>query len=174
MSISHTASVRVQIEVEKHSNQKREYDSSKGEYTLDRVLPYPYFFPYAYGFFPNTMGNDGDELDALVLTDRIYRVDDKIDCRIVGGLVMEDEHGMDEKIFVVPINDKFYLELEQSKKDEIHNDIIWFFSNYKSKCADRGKWSRVDRLMTEDEATDVYDAAKTRRKEVSQEYWDWT
>lgn len=146
----------VHIEIERHSNEKREYDKSTSTFVLDRILPYPYFFPYAYGFFPETLGNDGDELDALVLTDRIYHVDDKIECCIVGGLLMEDEHGMDEKIFVVPVNDNMYLEMDAAKKDEIHNDIIWFFTNYKSKSAELGKWSRVHRLMTKEEAEQTY------------------
>jgi inorganic pyrophosphatase len=145
----------VHVEIEKHSNQKYEFDKESDKFILDRVLPYPYFYPYAYGYFKNTLGNDGDELDALIITDVTYRIDQFVDCLIVGGLVMEDEKGMDEKIFVVPINDKKYINMNEEEKNNIHNDIIWFFSNYKSK--EKNRWSKVHNLMTKEEAIKLYD-----------------
>lgn len=144
----------IHIEIEKHSNKKYEYDREKNELFLDRILPYPYFYPYAYGYFKNTIGNDGDELDVLVITNFEYKVDQHIQCRIVGGLIMEDEKGMDEKIFVVPIHDNKYLEMSESEKNEIHENIIWFFTNYKSK--EKNKWSKVHRLMTMEDAVELY------------------
>jgi inorganic pyrophosphatase len=54
--------VRVYIEIEKHSNQKYEFNKTTNKLELDRVLPYPYFYPYAYGFIENTLAMDGDEL----------------------------------------------------------------------------------------------------------------
>lgn len=144
----------IHIEIEKYSNKKYEYDREKNELFLDRILPYPYFYPYAYGYFKNTIGNDGDELDVLVITNFEYKVDQHIQCRIVGGLIMEDEKGMDEKIFVVPIHDNKYLEMSESEKNEIHENIIWFFTNYKSK--EKNKWSKVHRLMTMEEAVELY------------------
>jgi inorganic pyrophosphatase len=144
----------IHIEIEKHSNLKYEHDKDSDSLVLDRVLSYPYFYPYAYGYFKKTLGNDGDELDALLITNNNYKLDEYVDCNIVGGLIMEDEHGMDEKIFVVPINDDMYLNLIELEKEEIHNNIIWFFSNYKNK--DKDKWSKVHRLMTQTEAIDLY------------------
>lgn len=146
----------VHVEIEKHSNVKREFDKKKGEFVIDRILPYPYFFPFAYGYFQNTLGNDGDELDALILTNNCYRVDDLVNCRIVGGLLMEDEKGMDEKIFVVPEKDNMFEQLPDVEKESIYEDIFWFFSHYKSKSQSLGKWSKVHRLLTMDEALDVY------------------
>jgi inorganic pyrophosphatase len=159
--------VKVIIEIEKYSNKKWEYDRKTDTLFLDRVLKYPYFYPYAYGFFPNTLGNDGDELDALLITDSFYRnyAENKttIECYIVGGLMMHDEKGEDEKIFVVPIdeidnyNNKTSLELQL-----IHDDIIWFFSNYKIREED--KWSRVDHLLDKDTAINVYNIAARKAK----------
>lgn len=145
----------IHIEIERHSNQKYEFDRETETLKLDRVLPYPYFYPYAYGYFKNTLGNDGDELDALLITDTHYKMDQFIDCKIVGGLVMEDEKGMDEKIFVVPIHDTKYDNLNEDEKKSIHDDIIWFFSNYKSK--EKVKWSKVHCLMNKEEAINLYD-----------------
>lgn len=144
----------IYIEIEKHSNKKYEYDKEKNELILDRILQYPYFYPYAYGYFKNTLGNDGDELDVLVITDYEYKIDQHISCRIVGGLIMEDEKGMDEKIFVVPLHDNKYLEMSDFEKNEIHDNIIWFFTNYKNK--EKNKWSKVHRLMSLEEAVELY------------------
>jgi inorganic pyrophosphatase len=144
----------IYIEIEKNSNMKYEYNKDTNSLELDRILSYPYFYPYAYGFFQNTIGNDSDELDALLITNEKYNINQNVECEIIGGLIMEDEKGMDEKIFVIPINDTMYLNLTELEKEEIYNNIIWFFSNYKSK--DKDKWSKVHRLMDKTEAINLY------------------
>lgn len=151
--------VEVIIEIERHSNKKWEYDRTTDSLFLDRILQYPYFYPYAYGFFPDTLGNDGDELDVLLITERKYLnyAEHKTRIRgyIVGGLMMHDEKGADEKIFVVPEDElEQYLNKPDLEKTRIANDIVWFFSNYKAN--DVGKWSRVDSLLNTQESMDVY------------------
>lgn len=152
--------VKVIIEIERHSNQKWEYDRKNDRLFLDRVLKYPYFYPYAYGFFPNTLGNDGDELDVLLITETPYQNYNgsrtQIEGIIVGGLMMHDEKGEDEKIFVVPKDEieKYNLKTD-AELQSIHDDIIWFFSNYKLR-EDDGKWSRVEHLLDKDESVNVY------------------
>ena len=159
--------VDVIIEVEKHSNKKWEYDRKNDTLFLDRLLKYPYFYPYAYGFFPNTLGNDGDELDVLLITDRIYRnyTEDKtiIECYIVGGLMMHDEKGKDEKIFVVPKDEiEDYNDKTESELQTIRDDIVWFFSNYKLR--EEGKWSRVEHFLDKNAAVNVYNIAFNKAK----------
>ena len=159
--------VNVIIEVEKHSNKKWEYDRKNDTLFLDRILKYPYFYPYAYGFFPNTLGNDGDELDALLITDNIYKnyTEDKttIECYIVGGLMMHDEKGVDEKIFVVPKDEiDNYNNKPASELQLINDDIVWFFSNYKLR--EEGKWSRVEHLLDKSAAVNVYNIAARKAK----------
>jgi inorganic pyrophosphatase len=144
----------VHVEIEKHSNEKREYDTNECAFVLDRILPYPYFYPYAYGYFSGTLGNDGDELDALIITNKHYRIDDIVDCRIVGGLSMEDEKGMDEKIFVVPLHDTEYETMTRAEKEEVHENISWFFTNYKNKT--KGRWSKVHGFLGQDTAISLY------------------
>lgn len=161
--MSRGCSAEVIIEIVRHSNIKWEYDRAKDELFLDRILEYPYFYPYAYGFFPETLGNDGDELDILLITDvpyLNYAADKKkISGRIVGGIMMYDEKGADEKIFVVPENEwNTYLNRPESEKQMITDDIVWFFSNYKSKT--QGKWSRVEYVLSDVEAMEVYNSAK--------------
>jgi inorganic pyrophosphatase len=161
--------VNIIIEIEMHSNQKWEYDRINDQLFLDRVLKYPYFYPYAYGFFPNTMGNDGDELDVLLITEKRYLNYNhsklQIEGIIVGGLMMHDEKGEDEKIFVVPKDEiDSYYNKSESELQLMHDNIIWFFSNYKLREED--KWSRVDHLLNKEEAVSVYNnsVAKFRIK----------
>lgn len=134
--------VDVYTEIEKHSNLKYEYDKSAGKLVLDRVLPYPYFYPYAYGFIPNTLAADGDDLDVLILTDRQdLKIDTHYKVHIIGVLNMEDEKGMDEKILCVLEEDSITIRDITDLSELVKSDIHWFFSNYKNKTD--GKWSGV-------------------------------
>jgi inorganic pyrophosphatase len=68
---------------------------------------------------------------------------------------MEDEGGIDEKVFVVPSNElEEFLSMRDEKKNEIYEDIAWFFSNYKNK--ELVKWSKVHNTMNREEAIEVY------------------
>ena len=67
--------IKVYIEIEKFSNIKYEFNKELNKLCVDRILPYPYFYPYAYGFIPNTKALDGDELDICVLTNIPYKND---------------------------------------------------------------------------------------------------
>lgn len=163
--------VKMIIEIERHSNVKWEYNRSKCKLELDRLLPYPYFYPYAYGFFPDTLGNDGDELDALYITNTPFANYNEIEASvggyIVGGLIMEDEKGMDEKIFVVPeMEIHAFQEMDHAEKDRIYEDIVWFFSHYKSKDGCE-RWSKVHRIVDEWEATQIYkDCVESKKRTI--------
>ena len=138
--------VNVYIEIEQYSNQKFEYDKNENKLVLDRVLNYPYFYPYCYGFIPGTMADDNDELDILIITDNTIKKDNNYNVYIIGSLIMEDEKGMDEKILCVfeedyeKIND--ISDLNKNIKDDIYN----FFSNYKFRL------SPVQKIYTKQKA----------------------
>jgi inorganic pyrophosphatase len=133
--------ITVYIEIEKDSNIKYEFDKKLKELIVDRILPEPYRYPYAYGFIPNTLAMDGDDLDILVITDKHLLNDCFYHVFIIGVLIMEDEKGMDEKILCVLEDDYTKIQnitdLDESILDKIH----WFFSNYKNNSD--GKWSKV-------------------------------
>jgi inorganic pyrophosphatase len=154
--------IKVYIEIEQFSNQKYEWNKTTDKLELDRVLPYPYFYPFAYGFIENTLAQDGDELDALIITDKPVKKDAFYSVRIVGVLVMEDEKGMDEKILCVLENDaeriKDILDIHETDRMNIH----WFFTNYKKSTP--GKWSRVHSFETRTQAVQIYE--KTRLNHV--------
>jgi inorganic pyrophosphatase len=146
--------VKVYIEIEKHTNIKYEYDKSLRTLVIDRILPYPYFYPYAYGFIPGTLAADGDDLDVLVISDYKLERNDVYMAYIVGVLVMEDEKGMDEKILCVLDEDRESIQDLDDIDAGVLEDIEWFFSNYKSKT--EGKWSRVDGFRDRDYAVGLY------------------
>ena len=148
------------IEIQKNSNNKYEFDKTLNKLVLDRVLASPYSYPFAYGFIRNTLGNDGDEIDILIITNKELEIDNYVNGYIIGGLSMEDEKGMDEKLFIVLPDE--YSELSNisfmNKKDleNIHD----FFSNYKSK--DENKWSKVHRFLSKSESIELYNKCKIK------------
>jgi len=146
--------IKVYIEIEKYSNIKYEYDKNEEKLLVDRILEYPYFYPYAYGFIPNTIGNDNDEVDILIITDKKIEKDKYYNVYIIGLLEMSDEKGMDEKVLCVLEEDydKIYDIncLEENQK----NNIMWFFSNYKNNIKE--KWSKVFGFQDKEFAINLY------------------
>lgn len=146
--------ITVYIEIEKDTNIKYEFDKTQNKLVVDRILPEPFQYPYAYGFIPNTLAMDGDELDILIITDKSLKNDSFYDVFIIGVLIMEDEKGMDEKILCVLEDDYTKIQnitdLDESILDKIH----WFFSNYKKNHKD--KWSNVIRYDNREHAIKLY------------------
>ena len=146
--------IKVYIEIEQFSNIKYEYDKEINKLVIDRILDDPFKYPYAYGFIPNTLASDNDELDILIISDKEIENDTYYDVYIIGCLVMEDEKGMDEKILCVfeedyeKIND--ISDLNKNIKDDIYN----FFSNYKKKSIE--KWSKVIGFINKDLSIELY------------------
>ena len=146
--------VSVYIEIEQYSNQKYEWNSKTSVLELDRVLPYPYFYPFAYGFIPHTLAQDGDDLDVVVITNSPLKKNTFVSVYIVGMLVMEDEKGMDEKILCVLEEDyKKIKEVEDIDPTDSFN-VHWFFTNYKNNTPT--KWSKVTGYKSKAEAIQLY------------------
>jgi inorganic pyrophosphatase len=146
--------VNVYIEIEKHSNIKYEFNKENNRLEVDRILDYPYFYPYAYGFIPNTLADDNDELDILVITDKKLDIDKYYNVYIIGCLIMEDEKGMDEKVISVLEEDYKNIKDIDDLSSEIKDNIHWFFSNYKNKT--KGKWSKVIGYINKEESIKLY------------------
>ena len=93
------------IEIPRNSKIKYEVDHGTGRVFLDRILYTPMGYPTNYGFFENTLGEDGDPLDALVLLQEPTFPGCLIRCRAVGMFRMTDEAGGDDKVLCVPSTD---------------------------------------------------------------------
>ncbi|AJD49191.1 inorganic diphosphatase [Isoalcanivorax pacificus W11-5] len=149
----------VVIEIPANANPiKYEVDKDTNAIFVDRFMATPMFYPANYGYIPNTLSEDGDPLDVLVVTPYPVIPGSVIRCRPVGMLNMSDESGKDTKLIAVP-HDK----LSALYKDvQEHTDlpalliqqIEHFFENYKD--LEPGKWVKVD----------GWDNADAARKEV--------
>jgi inorganic pyrophosphatase len=121
------------IEIPRGSRNKYEFDEETGMFRLDRVLYSSVHYPADYGFIPDTLAEDGDHLDILVLTQEPTFPGCTIEARPLGGLDMADEKGSDFKVLAVPIGDPRYdhvLTLE-SLGDHWLREIETFFATYK-------------------------------------------
>jgi len=95
----------VTIEIPKGQRNKYEVDHATGRIRLDRMLFTSTRYPSDYGFVEDTLGGDGDPLDALVLLDEPTFPGCLIRCRTIGMFKMSDEAGPDEKLLCVPVAD---------------------------------------------------------------------
>ena len=126
---------------------KYEMDKASGALFVDRFLYTSMRYPGNYGFIPNTLSDDGDPCDVVVANTRAIIPGAVMKCRIVGVLLMEDEHGGDEKLIAVPI-DKL---TQRYAKIANHTDlpeitlkqIEHFFAHYKD--LEPNKWVRIVR-----------------------------
>ncbi len=100
-----TMTVTVMIEIPKGGRNKYEYDKEKRLLKFDRMLFSSMHYPSDYGFILDTLAQDGDALDALVLVWEPTFPGCIIEANPVGVFIMWDEKGMDEKILCVPVSD---------------------------------------------------------------------
>ncbi len=137
--------VNVFIEIPKDGNIKYELDKESGVIFVDRFLHTTMNYPFNYGFIPNTMSEDGDPIDVLVLSEQRVMPGVIIPSKIVGMLEMEDEAGIDTKILAVPTEkiDPFFGEINDVSEvsNSIKNKIKHFFENYKT--LEPGKWVKI-------------------------------
>jgi inorganic pyrophosphatase len=154
----------VVIEIPKGQRNKYEVDHESGRIRLDRMLFTSTRYPADYGFVENTLGGDGDPLDALVLVEEPTFPGCLIRCRTIGMFRMTDEAGPDEKLLCVPSNDPRHEHLR-----DIHHvptfdrlEIQHFFEVYKDlepgKSVEGASW--VGRAEAEAEVVKSYQRLK--------------
>ena len=130
---SDAPSVLAFIEIPRGSRNKYEYDKATGKFRLDRVLYSSVHYPTDYGFVPDTLGEDGDALDILVLVEEPTFPGCMIETRAIGGLDMADEKGPDFKVLAVPIFDPRFDHVQSLSDLGEHwlREIETFFATYK-------------------------------------------
>jgi len=155
----------VTIEIPKGTRNKYEVDHETGRMRLDRTLFTATHYPADYGFIENTLGEDGDPLDALVLLDEPTFPGCLIKCRTIGLFHMRDEAGGDDKIMCIPVGDP-RLEHMKDLDDlaKFHRlEIQHFFEVYKDlepgKSVEGAHWA--GRLEAEKEIRASFERAKT-------------
>jgi inorganic pyrophosphatase len=131
---------------------KYELDPLSGTLFVDRFLHTAMIYPANYGFIPNTLSEDGDPVDILVVTPTPVVPGAVIRARPVGVLLMTDEKGFDEKILAVPVDklNPFYANVRTYKDlpPLLIEQIAHFFKHYKDlepgKEASVGEWADVE------------------------------
>ena len=107
------ASVFAFIEIPRGSRNKYEYDERAGRFVLDRVLYSSVHYPTDYGFITETLAEDGDSLDVLVLVQEPTFPGCLIPARPLGGLDMHDEKGSDFKVHWLREIETFFATYKQ-------------------------------------------------------------
>ena len=125
--------VEVMIEIPAGSRNKYEYDHEQHVMKLDRRLFAAMVYPADYGFVPDTLAEDGDPLDALVLLGEPTFPGCEIQARIVGMLDMADDKRPDQTLLVVPLTDPHWNHIYRLEQVAPHllREIEHFFAVYK-------------------------------------------
>jgi len=150
--------VEVVVEVPKGSRNKYEQDHTSGAIWLDRELFTATRYPADYGFLPDTLAEDGDPLDVLVIVDEPTFPGCHMWCRPIGVFFMADEKGRDAKILAVPTWDirKVWRDIHEVP-DYMKREIHHFFEIYKDlepgKKTDTRGWEDRESAEGEIEAS---------------------
>jgi len=125
--------VQAIIEIPKHCRAKYELDKESGMLRLDRVLYSSVFYPANYGFIPQTLGDDNDPLDILVLSQIEIQPLCIVNAKVIGVMRMVDNGEGDDKIIAVAADDVSvnYLSKVEDLPTYLHSEIKNFFEEYK-------------------------------------------
>ncbi|MEX2006924.1 MAG: inorganic diphosphatase [Candidatus Saccharimonadales bacterium] len=126
--------VNTVVEIPKGSVNKIEWDRNRAAFKLDRVEPDIFAKPVNYGFIPQTLDEDGDELDTLIVTDEPLQTGAWMKAKIIGVLNFEDDGEADHKVVVVPADNRNTGDSVKSLSDlgeRWKQKIEHHFSHYK-------------------------------------------
>ena len=160
----------VTVEIPRGSRNKYEVDHKTGRIRLDRMLFTATRYPADYGFIENTLGEDGDPLDALVLLDEPTFPGCVVKCRAIGMFKMRDEAGGDDKVMCIPSDDPRMAHLKDlGDIGDFHRlEIQHFFETYKDlepgKSVEGAKW--VGRVEAEAEIEASYARLKEHPEQM--------
>ncbi|WP_116214687.1 inorganic diphosphatase [Streptomyces olivoreticuli] len=159
----------VVVEIPQGSRNKYEMDHERGRIRLDRLLFTSTRYPADYGFVEETLGADGEPLDALVLAGEPTFPGVVIRCRAIGMYRMRDEQGEDDKVLCVPANDPRHEHMRDLRHLPEYDrlEIQHFFEVYKElepgKSVDSGAcWA--DRAAAEAEITASVERAAAAKR----------
>ncbi len=163
--------INVVIEVPQHGDPiKYEVDKASGAIFVDRFMHTAMHYPCNYGFVPNTLSEDGDPVDVLVVSQHALMPGCVVPSRPVGVLMMEDEAGMDAKVLAVPASRLKpvydHVRGPEDLPEFLLDQIRHFFEHYKD--LEPGKWVKVAGWKGADEACAEIMAAIARAEQDKQ------
>jgi inorganic pyrophosphatase len=159
----------VTIEIPKGQRNKYEMDHETGRIRLDRMLFTSTRYPADYGFIEDTLADDGDPLDALVLLEEPTFPGCLVRCRAIGMFRMRDENGSDDKVLCVVATDPRMAHLVDiaDVPDFDRLEIQHFFEVYKE--LEPGKMVEAGRWVSREAAEAEIDACRARLAESDDE-----
>ena len=154
--------IEVVVEIPKGSRNKYEVDHDTGEIFLDRTLFTATQYPADYGFVPDTLAEDGDPLDVLVLLDEPTFPGCHIRARPVGVFWMSDEKGPDAKVLAVVASDPRQADVTEIDHvpDYVRDEIAHFFEVYKQ--LEPGKGTEIRGWEGRQSAEDAVEDSRQR------------
>ena len=162
--------INVVVEIPTGSNHKIEWDRKNACFMLDRVEPIAFAKPCNYGFIPQTLDEDGDELDVLLITDHPLTTGIYTAARILGVMKFVDSDEVDDKIIAVPADDrnngdryKTLADLPEQLLKQIEFHFEFHFNHYKD--LKKPGSTEVKEFADADEAKRVIAAAIKRWNE---------
>jgi inorganic pyrophosphatase len=124
---------------------KYEVDKESGAIFVDRFMGTAMHYPCNYGYVPNTLSEDGDPVDVLVITPFPLFPGVVVRCRPIGVLKMSDEAGEDAKVLAVPVDKVLSIYSHWQKPEDMNElrlrQIQHFFEHYKD--LEKGKWVKI-------------------------------
>jgi len=144
--------MNVIIEIPKFSKNKYEIDKETGIIALDRVMHTAQDYPFDYGFVPQTLFDDGDALDVVLMTTYPLAPGILVKARPVAIMEMIDGGERDDKVVAVPVDDPRFDHIQDMSDINPHfiKEMTHFFETYKKvqeKEVEVGKWSGKDAAM---------------------------
>lgn len=126
--------INVVVEIPEGSANKVEWNRDKKAFMLDRVEPKIFAKPTNYGFIPQTLDEDGDELDVLIITSDPLPTGVFLEAKVIGVMEFVDDGEVDDKVIVVPADDRHTgnaIEKIEDLPKQLINQIEFHFNRYK-------------------------------------------
>ena len=153
------------IEIPLGSNVKYELDKASGLIKMDRVLYSAVYYPANYGFIPQTLAEDDDPLDVLVLCQESVAPLTLIAARAIGVMTMVDSGKLDHKVIAVAVNDPEFSAYHEAEEMPPHRLVMVrrFFQDYKQL---EGKAVEVDTIQPAHKAYPIIEEALARYRRM--------
>ena len=159
--------IDVFIEISKNSHIKYEYDKEKKALVCDRILHTPLKYQFNYGFIPNTLSEDGDPIDVVVIMEDELVPGCYINCKLLGFLETKDDNGVDPKLIMCPSKkiDPSYISYTNIFDINLltRNKIKYFFTHYKDL---ENKKVQIGKFKYKHEAITIYEESIKRFNEL--------
>jgi inorganic pyrophosphatase len=157
--------VNALIEIPQGSRSKYEIDKDTGLLKLDRVIFSSFIYPINYGFIPQTLGQDGDPLDILVICSQSIHPLCLVEATVIGNMQMIDQGERDDKIIAVASNDPTVKHIKDVEElpEHFFNELKHYFQEYKVL---ENKIVEIDKFQNKEEAFKIVNEAITFYEET--------